>query len=171
MAQISRPAIPAKMYRQFAIITVAVTAVLAVFAQGENAQYAAQQQAASNPRTPQARVPRASSTPRYGTPVMTYDDSLGDQGFDESASGPVAVTRANTGGNSLYINSAEVPAQGSENAGFTRAYLDSLSDEELERLAEEMRRQGMEDPAARAQALRVLEAASRRRSGRATAME
>lgn len=171
MVQISKPAIPITMYRHFAVVTVALTAILALFAQGDHAEMA-DRQAANNPPTAQSSRPVASTTPAYGQPVLTYDTSLGgSQGFDESASGPAEITRANTGSNSLYVNSSNQLATGSENAGLTRAYLDTLSDEELAQLADEMQRMGMSDPSKRAQAVQVMEAASRRRSGRAAAIE
>ena len=57
-----------------------------------------------------------------------------------------------------------MPPPNSENAAFTDAYLDTLTEEELTELLRAMREGGIED-AERRQATAIMEAASRRRSG------
>lgn len=65
------------------------------------------------------------------------------------------------------IGATTAARSGSENAGFTREYLDSLTDEELEELLRQLRAGGVQDPATRQQIQQLLETGSRRRSGSA----
>ena len=168
MAQISKPPIPLKMYRHFAIVTIVLTACLALLAESENAELQqAQQPAASRP----AARPSPSSTPRYGQAQLNVDPAATAGSFADEDSIKPQSYRGATGRSGQFINTSNLPLPGSENAGFTREYLDSLSDEELEELLRQLRAGGVEDPERRAQALQVLETASRRRSGRATSLE
>ncbi len=68
----------------------------------------------------------------------------------------------------IAIGASELPAPGSENAGFTHAYLASLTDKELDELLRQLRAGGVEDPAVRRQVMDVLEAGAQRRAGRAS---
>ena len=168
MAQISKPPIPLKMYRHFAIVTVCLTACLALFAQGENAEYErAQRPVASRP----SATPSASATPRYGQAQLNVAPGAAEGSFGEENVSRPSGYRGAVSRTGQLLNTSNLPMAGSENAGFTREYLDSLSDEELAELLRQLRAGGVEDADKRAQALQVMEAASRRRSGRATAME
>jgi hypothetical protein len=169
MAQLSKPAIPWKMYRHFAVATLAVTACLAIFADGGNSLSTSAADLRSEQRAEPARSrPSPVATPRYGAA-----DFRAPRGYStradvatSSASGP-----RSSGRSAMFVNSSEIPSSLSENAGFTREYLDSLSDEELDELLRQLQAAGIENPATRQQALLVLETASRRRSGRPTGRE
>jgi hypothetical protein len=168
MAQLSKPAIPAKMYRQFAIITMATTAGLALFASGPSPSADDGAAARATARSVSA-TPRTSSTPRYGQARLktgtTVEVSDGFESFE------VAESFAPNTGSRRSINAinaigaTEMAVAGTENAGFSREYLESLSDEELEELVRQLRANGADDPATRAQVIALLNTASRRRSG------
>ena len=166
MAQITKPAIPAKMYRNFAIITIAMTAGLAFLADNQNAEALAEPSAQATP-SPSASAVRE---PAYGRVDFRYGDGInvgnGYEDYHETAPGG-----GGGGGSARFISSSNLPAPGSENAGFTREYLDSLTEEELAQLLRELRASGVDNAATRQQAMAVMETASRRRSGRATSLE
>lgn len=163
MVQISKPPIPMKLYRHFAVVTLALTAFLALFASGENEELRQQSNQVHAPQRT-AAAPAASATPAYGEAQLRRADS-GGGGFGEEAGMDNSFGRPTiAGGDSRFIVSTALPAAGSENAGFTDDYLDHLSEEELEALLRAMREGGLED-SERRQASAVMEAASRRRSG------
>jgi hypothetical protein len=166
MAQLSKPAIPPKMYKHFAVATCALTALLALFASG-----APQDDTAGRPTAQPTRSatpsPRTSPTPAYGQAQFDTGGKIeagnGYQVYQEYDS---AYQRTVSGRGTIgEIGASSQPRAGSENAGFTREYLDSLTDEELEELLRQLRAGGVADPATRAQIMQVLETGSRRRSG------
>ncbi|MEO5705680.1 MAG: hypothetical protein ABIT10_05990 [Alteraurantiacibacter sp.] len=170
MAQISKPAIPPKLYRNFAIITIATTACLALITSGGSD---AADSPSARPTARASTAPRASNTPRYGeahfrtgSTVEVADGFELYEEYDESFGRGIPSQRNSAAVNA--IGASELPANGSENGGFTRAYLASLSDEELDELLRQLRAGGVEDPAVRQQVMAVLEAGGRRRAGRAT---
>jgi hypothetical protein len=67
MAKISTPAISLKTYRHFAVVTVAVTLLLAIFSTGENRQAIAKQIAAQQAA---AKQRRNAIRAKYGTPRL-----------------------------------------------------------------------------------------------------
>lgn len=165
MAQLSKPAIPVKMYKHFAATTFALTSLLALFATGDAPETASR----PTPQSTQSGRPSSESTsaPAYGEAQMDTGGKIEagngyevyeeyDLGFQRSSSGRSAISE---------IGASSLPRQGSENAGFTREYLDSLTDEELEELLRQLRAGGVQDPATRQQIMQVLETGSRRRSG------
>jgi hypothetical protein len=162
MVQISKPPVPIKLYRHFAVVTLALTAAIAMFATGEGEE---QRQAAQQPRASQAAAaaPRPSSTPRYGEASLAQRGGGGEFG-DEAASGNDFGRPSIRAGDSRFIQPSALPPPNSENAAFTDAYLDTLTEEELTELLRAMREGGIED-AERRQATAIMEAASRRRSG------
>jgi hypothetical protein len=162
MVQISKPAVPIKLYRHFAVVTLALTAFLALFADGENEEL---NQAAVQARSPQAAPagPRPSSTPRYGEAQLEQRGGASEFG-DEAAPGSNFGTPSISGGDRRFIVPTTMPAANSENAAFTQDYLDSLSEEELAELLRAMREGGIEDRERR-EVTALMEAASRRRSG------
>lgn len=161
MAQITKPAIPIKVYRHFAVVTLALTAFLALFASGENEEL---RQQAVQERSPQSAGPRTAPTPAYGQPELARRGANGQFG-DEAGSDNDFGRPSMRGGDARFINPASLPAANSENAAFTQEYLDSLSEEELDALLRAMREGGIDD-SERRQATAVMEAGSRRRSGR-----
>lgn len=164
MAQLSKPAIPVKMYKHFAATTFALTALLALFASGDAPETAS----SPTPQSTQSGRPpsESTSTPAYGQAQMDTGGKIEagngyevyeeyDPGFQRTTSGRSTISE---------IGATTMPRQGSENAGFTREYLDSLTDEELEELLRQLRAGGVQDPATRQQIMQVLETGSRRRS-------
>jgi hypothetical protein len=67
MAKISTPAINIKMYRHFAVVTLVVTLLMAIFSSGENRQAIANQVAAQQEA---AKARRDAMRAKYGTPKM-----------------------------------------------------------------------------------------------------
>ncbi len=135
------PAIPPKMYRHFAVVTVLLTACIAMFADGENRQavadYHAQQQRQTELRRRSAEMTR--------TPTIELRDphqNTGEMDYGSAAENSDAYGRPmdDLGGRVHY-------APGARNerppiAGYSQTYLNSLSDEEYERLLRSM----MQDP-------------------------
>lgn len=165
MAQLSKPAIPPQMYKHFAVTTCALTALLALFASGEPDDTA-------NRPTPQRTLaarpaPSGTPTPAYGQPQMDTGGKIeAGNGFQIYQEYDSAYQRNSSGRGAISdIGATSMPRAGSENAGFTREYLESLSDEELAELLRQLRAAGAEDPATRQQIMAVLESGSRRRSG------
>lgn len=74
MGRASKPAITAQMYRHFATATVALTALIALFAHGENQPAAAQ--AAAPVARPEARPTQLEA------PADSSDDDVGSWGDD-----------------------------------------------------------------------------------------
>jgi len=79
MAKISTPALTPRMYRHFAVATVAGTLVLAIFSSGENRQAIsdriATEQAAAKARRDATRV-------KYGTPKLARAEPGSTRGYD-----------------------------------------------------------------------------------------
>lgn len=164
MAQISMPAIPMKMYRHFAVVTLLLTATLALLADGHQRNLA--EPAAPEPAA--ISTPTPSNTPAYGEARIT--SRAGGSGvFGEEARPGNGYGRGTgsggSGGNYGFLRPSDAPAANSENAGFTAAYLDSLTEEELDALLQGLREAGIDSEAEMRQAKAVLEAGSRRRSG------
>lgn len=162
MAKISKPPIPMQMYRNFAVATLVIAAAMAFLASDNRGATGAQ--GVADVPAPVA-TPRASNTPAYGqAQLINNGGGSGSFGSEAAPNGGFGSVSRRNGGNP-FVNSAQVPGANSENAGFTPAYLDSLSEEELDALLRAMREGGIETEAQRRQATAVMEAASRRRSG------
>ncbi len=171
MAQLSKPAIPQKMYKHFAAITFGLTALLALFASGSSQN---EDSGTTAPRSTQpSSAPRPSATPRYGQAQFDTGGAVEvGNGYEVYEEYDESFGRDPSGrGNISALSNRDTPASGSENAGFTRTYLDSLTDAELDELLRQLRAGGVDDPAKRQQVIAVLESGARRRSGRATTME
>ncbi len=174
MAKISKKStVPTKMYRHFAVVTVLLTASLAMFADGENREYYAEQdnaqqrQSAENSpwvESEQEDEDREENTPAYGQAQLVRRDGSQAVGSFGSENDPSSYGRA-SGPGARRISSQLLPAENSENAGFTAAYLDKLSEDELDRLLAALEEDGIENEAERRQAIAILEAGSLRRSG------
>jgi hypothetical protein len=164
MAQLSKPAIPPKMYKHFAVTTCALTALLALFASGSREETATRPTPQS---TQSARPPSSTPTPAYGEAQMDTGGKIeAGNGYEIYQEYDTRYQRSSSGRAAIgEIGATSMPRAGSENAGFTREYLDSLTDEELDELLRQLRAGGVEDPAKRAQIMQVLETGSRRRSG------
>lgn len=164
MAQLSKPAIPPKMYKHFAVTTCALTALLALFASGGPDE-------SSTRPTPQStqsgRPPSSEATPAYGQAQLNTGAVIEEgNGYYNYQEYEARYQRVSSGRGAIgEIGATTMSRAGSENAGFTREYLDSLTDEELDELLRQLRAGGVDDPATRAQIMQLLETGSRRRSG------
>lgn len=170
MAQLSKPPIPYKVFRYFAAVTVMLTATLAVFA-----QEAPKHSASTTPTEADATASSSSGSrhankghpdePAFGQPEFVVKrgsfGAFGDEAGPGSGYGRPHVSHVRN----RLLSYSELPAANSENAAFTQAYLDSLSDEELAALLEALRASGIQSSTDRERIASVMEAASRRRSG------
>ncbi len=152
------PAIPPSMYRHFAVLTVVLTASLAMFAEGENREArAAPTVQAAKPAAPVALVP-ASSTDTSRQAESWFDaDSFSDYGVGGSSDGLFGSE-----------NSSVIPDLEGLAPGYSPEYLASLSEEERELLLSGLQESGMLEPDIRSRRSAALSAASSRRSGSST---
>ena len=155
MARLQTPAIPAKMYRHFAVLTLLLTASVAFFADGESREVVAAQVA----ETKQENAVRRQSYARFGAPKLgaQQPDAVGR--FSEDDGGPDLAFGTPAAGVPIVNAASGVMASDDPlvRAGYPRAYLDKLSPEERLKLLESLQ-------ASRSQGL-SLAAASARRSG------
>ncbi len=102
--------------------------------------------------------------PAYGRAQISWRDGAGGGGGfgSQEYDPPYGRPSGPQGGR---FTSVIAPARRSENAGFTASYLGKLSEEELDRLLEAIREDVIENESERTQAIAVMEAASKRRSG------
>jgi hypothetical protein len=146
------------MYRHFAILTVALTASLAMFADGENRQaQAAPTRREARPAAPVALVTAPSingSTHAAGwSDIETYDSGFG---------GSMEELIGSEDGSVLPdLEEGLVP-------GYSPEYLASLSEEERNLLLGGLQESGMLEPEVRHRRSAALAAASSRRSGSVT---
>jgi len=148
MARTTTPAIPAKMYRHFAVVTLALTAAIAMFADGESQSSAVQLAGTRHPARARPAKPKLTGSP---------SPALGDDGTDNAFGTPSAGPGA--GRSSDYT-----PYEGLLAAGYSRDYLDTLSAQDRQGLYAAVHRAGTVDPSHRAEAA-ALAAASAARSG------
>jgi hypothetical protein len=146
------------MYRHFAIVTVALTASLAMFAEGEISEVAGAQPVQARP--PVAAPPVALQTAAPTSPAD--DDGWGSGDFDASFGSPMEMLSG--GGGSSVI--PDLDAIGAP--GYSSEYLASLSEEERQLLLQGLQENGMLEPEIRRQRTASLDAASSRRSGSAS---
>lgn len=154
MRRSATPAIPPSMYRHFAIVTVAITAGLAMFADGENREAQAAQVAEAKPAKRAAPVALVTASPK----TTRRQEADGWGGFDVSSS-PVGSP---SGGSSRRVGS---DFDGIAAPGYSSEYLASLSEEERELLLRGLQENGMLEPDVQSERAAALGAASRRRSG------
>ena len=169
MAKISKPPVPLKMYRHFATVTIILTAIVALLADGENRQ-AVEQYAAQNERSsdsPWVKRDKAEE-PQLARREPYQPDVAGDFSDTEGGYGSPMVQHATGTVNSSIFGSLESSSGRQPIAGYTQAYLDSLSEEEYSELLEGLREAGMLDPQKRKEQIEALQRASRARSGAAT---
>ncbi|KLI63764.1 hypothetical protein [Aurantiacibacter marinus] len=161
MAQLSKPPIPLKMYKHFAMATISLTAGIAMFADSDN------RHAVSNhieEREQNARLQQASA--EITTPRELIRRDRGTQGtFGDEAgiSGSPTVTPRSSNSGSF---APPQTGRRSAVAGYEQAFIDGMSEAEyrafLAALPPQMRGADANDAEQRA----AIEAASARRSGR-----
>lgn len=152
MARTRTPPIPANMYRHFAILTIALTASVALFADGES-RNAVTQRVADHRREVQDRPGKhlvAKAPTLAGTPRPPADDS-------DAFGTPSAGRFANRASSATAFDDLIA-------AGYAREYLESLTPEDRQHLLVGVRRAGAAVPEHAAEAA-ALGAASAARSG------
>lgn len=132
MAQISKPPVPLKMYKHFAVITVGLTVMMALFADGENRQAVAEHieqrqreaelQAASQQITGPPRLVRRDNEQNVG--------SFGDEGVNGFGS-PMDPSGGNIG---MTFTRNASPLDRHPLPNMTREEVAALTQEEYERL-------------------------------------
>ncbi len=175
MAKIAKPPIPIKMYRHFAIITLAITALMAFFADGEGREELADQIAENHEEIQQRNADDRRE--RDNNPQLAVRDRVAPTSFNASDSedfgrASVRLTPSRHGGIGATSANAAQPRPGERSLpGYTTGYLNTLTEEQYERLEQSLRETGMLDPAQRRANIREMERQSSLRSGRATQME
>ena len=160
------PAIPPKMYRHFAIVTVALTAAIALFANGENREAVAAQieerqqqeelEQKSRERFGKPTIRRSSRKPR----PARFSDSGAE--FDESFGRPMDQMVSH---NRRSLGTSEQERTPAAQAGYSDQYLATLSEEERKLLLAGLEKEGLLSPTERERKIAALVAASERRSG------
>ncbi|MEN7536388.1 hypothetical protein ABDJ38_04300 [Aurantiacibacter sp. DGU5] len=143
--------------------TVALTTLVALLADGSHREVQAEQAeppqadaVQNNPRLLRRDSNRSANADESGDFYKESDDTFGAPMMRPvQAGGMIAPSRAMSGGTRSSL------------AGYSQAYLDSLSEEEYEALVEGLREAGMLDPTQREIQLAALERASTLRSGKA----
>ena len=166
MAQIRKPAVPPKLFKHFAMATVALTAAVAMLADGSHREAKGDGELTQAVETDATREKPAllrrdiARSDRASDGGDFYADSAGEFGAP-------MVQSVRTGGT---IAPQQAPRAGIRPpvAGYAQTYLDSLSDEEYEALVEGLREAGMLDPDQREFQVAALERESASRSGNAT---
>lgn len=164
MGRTLTPTIPAKMYRHFALVTLALTAGIAMFAEGENREAAAAQIDDRRERKPQAQMSReiarspasgrSKPEPRRGR--FAEDHEVFSRSFGQPMERPAIQF---VGGDVLGV------AAGGESGGYSESYLATLSEEQRALLLAGLQREGLLSPGERQRRAESLVAASARRSG------
>ncbi|MFC3099326.1 hypothetical protein [Altererythrobacter lauratis] len=166
MAQITKPQVTAKTYRHIAAITVTFAAGVALLAgNGEGARPGEREASATTSSTPPVGAPRSTSTPAYGEANFSTRGGGNASFGEEAAPGTGFGKGQRVRGRSGFISFSNVPPANSENAQLTPAYLDTLSDEELDAMLQALRDGGITSPEEMQRVTAIIEAASRRRSG------
>ena len=149
--------VPPSMFRHFAIVTLAITAGLAMFADGEGREA----QAAQLSRPAPARPAAPATLARAPDPEDEFGSWGDESDFDDGGGGGFGSPTESFGGGSDYVaDLADVMAP-----GYPPEYLESLSEEERALLLQGLQANGMLTPEIRRQRRAALSAASDRRSG------
>jgi hypothetical protein len=154
------PAIPVSMYRHFAVVTLVITAGLAMFADGENREARAAQVAKPAPPSP-AVLATATPTPGSRQSAGAWG---ADSEFDNAFGQP--MERLVAGASNVIPDLSDVAAP-----GYSPEYLASLSEEERQLLLQGLQENGMLAPDIQSQRSAAISAASRRRSQGASRAE
>lgn len=162
MAMISKPPVPAKLYRHFAVVTVVLTATIALFADGEGREAVSGH---IEQRQEDARIQRASQEitgpPRLVRSEATLQGSFGNES-DSGYGRPMDST-----GNSENFSNAQRSTHLARQAlpNMTPEEVAELSQEEYERLLRLYAEAGIIEDYDRSAQMSEIEAASARRMG------
>jgi hypothetical protein len=154
------------MYRHFAVVTVLLTAGIAMFAEGENrqaraAQVASQERARPKPAVEALQPPPTRRKPRRRQQFL--QETGGFDGFDASFGMPMDLA------SSAPSSPAGTAASDATQAGYSEAYLSSLDPEERDLLLAGLANEGVLAPRDRQRKSAALIAASQARSGASAA--
>ena len=159
MAQLSKPPVPAKLYKHFAAVTVALTATIAMFADAD-------ERAVAEPVSQSAPNAKADKTPLFGEARLVraegqMEGSFGgentDGGFGEPMIG-AGDNRSSIARRSVSTNRQPLPNMSPEEVA-------ALPEEEYERLRALYARAGAIEDVDRSAQMSEIEAASARRAG------
>jgi hypothetical protein len=159
------PAIPSKMYRHFALVTVALTTGIAMFADGENREATATE---IGEREQQEELRRESlersAPPTIGQAAKPRPVRFADAGdaFDSTFGRPMMQPVGSTV--SFGAIPVEVATEAAQ-AGYSEEYLASLGEGERNLLLAGLAKEGLLSPAERQSRSVALVAASQHRSG------
>jgi len=159
-------AVPPKMYRHFALVTVLLTTAVAMFAEGENREARTTQvERREKPGvlrqdTP-AKAPKPTLARRTTQPHHRFVQEV--RGFDVSFGRPMDHARG-----SLAAYTTQVASEVTQ-AGYSEAYLSTLRTEERDLLLKGLSREGLLSPEERERKSAALIAASEARSGASSA--
>jgi hypothetical protein len=158
---------PMRMYRHFAVVTLVLTAAMAIFADGERRGAMAEEIAARQQR---ARLEQA-SVAKFGKPKLVSKVAQGPGSFAPDPGGYGEPMVETGGGNSSYIPEANgvqgryVPAAYNR-YGLTEDAWDDLSETEREVLRQEARKEAaLAASSERQHQIELLRESSARRSG------
>lgn len=169
MAATKTPPVPIKVFKHFAIVTVVITALTALFADGENREVVEKQIAAQieeqERREARNAEPTLARAPSQPSVHEGFSDSVA-MGFGEPM-----VRQRGSENKTGYIPGSKTPKGREAIPGYSQDYLDGLSEEEYEALLSGLREAGMLDPKTREQQIAALQRASIARSGTATPAE
>ena len=162
MAKISKPPVPVKMYKHFAVVTVGMTAMIALFADGENREAAAGH---IENRHEEARV-RAASQEITGAPRLVRADRQSAGSFGSEASGDFGQPMDNTGISADFSNASRSTNRSRQTLpNMTPEEVAALSQEEYDRLRRLYAAAGAIEDVDRSAQMSEVEAASARRMG------
>lgn len=162
MAKLSKPPIPLKMYKHFAVVTLLLTATIAMFADSDNRQAIADH---AEERQRMERL-REVEEERFGQRELVRRDDGPKGSFGDEGSGygqPTSVAPSNGGGSGLRARNGRraIP-------GYSREYLNSLPQREYEAIVASLPDSQQAETGSHDQENLVAEMsrASARRSGR-----
>lgn len=175
MAQLKMPPIPVKMYRHFAVVTIALTGVLALFADGENREIVETHLAE---RQQQAELRRISAE-RAGPRVVAAGSDMTAGSFPDDAGSfgaPTDTSVSGGGGRSGGFSSPNRPPQARARSGPRRAvipgyapeYTDGLGEADYRQLASGFDQSQLVSQEQRQRQIEALQRNSAQRSGSGT---
>ncbi len=161
MAKISKPPVPAKLYKHFAAVTILLTATIAMFADEDQRAAAEQVQSRSTSSEPAPR-----NTPAYGEARLTRaeEGASGSFGSEGGGYGAPMVTPGG-GGNRSSVARRAVNSNRQILPNMTPEEVAALSEEEYERLRALYAAAGAIEDVDRSAQMSSVEAASARRMG------
>ena len=169
MAVTKTPPVPFKVFRHFAIVTIVVTALTALFADGENQQVVKKQIEEQIEQQEKRERENAKAMLVRAPAQQSVHEGFSDQvsmGFGE----PMVRMQARQNA-SGYVPGARTRGGREAIPGYSQDYIDRLSDEDYEALVAGLREAGMLDAETRADQIAALQRASIARSGKATPAE